>query len=149
LASSVVLITRWGVYHWKDFRFPDKSKNKFWIALVCKIVDPKSNSNITIPSLLPTSRWDKYENNRKRLIDTVVLEPYESKFFKKKTVVDIKNIFFVREQEVFEAVQKNKLVYIGTLEENIVKKIEKTIRNAETLSRKDIKMLLCESTVPE
>ncbi len=144
MASSVVLITRWGVYHWEDFRFPDESKNKFWIALVCKIVDPKNNLGITIPSLLPTSRWDKYKNNRKRLIDTIVLEPYESKFFKKKTVVDIKNIFFVREQEVFEAVQKNKLKYKGTLEENIAKKIEKAIRNAETLSKKDIKMLLCE-----
>ncbi len=144
MTSSVVLIARWGVYHWKDFHFPDKEKNKFWIALVCRLVNPQVNSYETIPSLLPTHRYDKYAKNRKWLVDTVILEPEESRFFKMKTVIDLKNIFFIREEEVLKAIQDEKLTYKGILERNIVRRIEMAIRSAETLSKTDITRLLCE-----
>ena len=82
---------------------------------------------------MPTHRYKKYERNRKWLIDTVILKPNESEFFKKKTVIDLKNIFFVKENEFLKTVQNGKLVYKSILGKDII--------NAETLSSKDIMRL--------
>ena len=140
-----ILIYRWGVYHWEDFRFPDgSSKNKYWIALVCRIINSKNGSEQLIPSLIPTSQWEKYSSNPQWLIDTVVVEPEESQFFSKKTILDLKNIQWVEETTIYQALQKGKLTYQGTLEETIIQEVESAIRNAETLSLRDIKILLCE-----
>ncbi len=140
------LVYRWGVYHWTDFRFQDgSSKNKFWIALVCKIIDPKDGSEVKIPSLIPTSQWEKYENHPNRLIDTVILEPGESQFFPKKTILDLKNIQWVREKDLYIAIHTGRLTFKGTLEEDICRKVEHAIREAETLSPRDIRVLLCEN----
>ncbi|MEO2065250.1 MAG: hypothetical protein ABGX17_01965 [Desulfurobacteriaceae bacterium] len=143
--SFPVLIYRWGVYHWEDFRFKDgSSKDKYWIALVCKVIHPKTGSEELIPSLIPTSQWEKYKAHPRWLIDTVVLEPGESKFFPKRTILDLKNIQWVKEETVYHALKNRKLTYLGTLEESIIIRVEKAIREAETLSPKDIKILLCE-----
>ncbi len=144
--SFPILIHRWGVYHWEDYRFSDgSSKNKYWIALVCKIIHPKTNSEQIIPSLIPTSRWEKYSSYPRLLIDTVVLEPGESHFFSKKTILDLNNIQWVKEDIIHRAIERDKLSYLGLLESCIIQRIEKAIRNAETLSYQDIKILLCEN----
>ena len=143
--SSLFFIYRWGVYHWEDYRFSDgNSKNKYWIALVCKIIHPKTGSEHVIPSLIPTSQWEKYNSRPQWLIDTVVIRPGESRFFSKKTILDLKNIQWVKEETICYALKQGKLTYLGTLESDIVKKVENAIRNADTLSPKDIKILLCE-----
>jgi hypothetical protein len=139
-----IFIYRWGVYHWKDFRFPNgTSKNKYWIALVCRVIDPKNNSEELIPSLIPTSQWEKYQSHSQWLIDTVVLEPKESQFFPKKTVIDLKNIQWVKKDLIFKALEDKKLTHLGTLEKEVIQKIEEAIENSVTLSWKDIKILLC------
>ena len=142
--SSLFFIYRWGVYHWEDYRFSDgNSKNKYWIALVCKIIHPKTGSEHLIPSLIPTSQWEKYSSRPQWLIDTVVIEPGESQFFSKKTILDLKNIQWVSIESVLNALQQGKLTYKGTLEEDIRQKVEDAIRNAYTLSPREIKILLC------
>jgi len=144
--SFPILIHRWGVYHWEDFRFSDgSSKNKYWIALVCKIINPKTGSEHLIPSLIPTSQWEKYSSHSRWLIDTVVLEPGESRFFSKKTILDLKNIQWVKEETIQNAIKLKKLTYLGVLESNIVQKVEDAIKNAETLSPNVIRILLCEA----
>ncbi|GAB6077275.1 hypothetical protein [Desulfurobacterium crinifex] len=140
-------IYRWGVYHWEDFRFKDgNSKNKFWIALVCRITDPKDGSEKELPSLLPTSQWEKYKDNLKQLVDTVVLEPGESRFFSKKTVLDLNNIQWVKEKDIYVAIHSGRLTYKGKLEDEICKRVELAIEQAETLSPRDIRILLCRET---
>jgi hypothetical protein len=72
------------------------------------------------------------------------VKPEESQFFSKKTILDLKNIQWVEETTIYQALQKGKLTYQGTLEETIIQELESAIRNAETLSLRDIKILLCE-----
>jgi len=107
------------------------------------MINPRNGSEQLIPSLIPTSQWEKYNSNPKWLIDTVVLEPGESKLFPKKTILDLKNIQWVSEESVLDALQQGKLTHKGILEENIRQKVEDAIRNAYTLSPREIKILLC------
>ena len=89
---SLFIVQRFGVYHWESFLFTDgSSKDKFFVALNCTIGD------IEINLVLPTSQYEtKYENNARYLIDTVVMDKNESKFFVKKTVIDFKNIHQIK-----------------------------------------------------
>ena len=133
---SLLIIQRFGVYHWESFLFSDgSSKDKFFIALNCIIGD------VEINLVLPTSQFEtKYKNNSNYLRDTVVLSENESQFFIKKTVIDFKNIHQIKSNEL----KMSNITYKGILESEICKRIEDIIKNSKLLSKKRIKELLCE-----
>lgn len=130
---------RGGVYHWQAFQFEDKTKrDKFFISLNCEIdSDP-------FWLVLPTSQYEKqYLNYSQRLIDTLVLEPDESQYFPRKTVIDLKNLKDVCPTELQQAINQQKVRYIGLLEIAILERLEQTIEKAFTLSPALIDQLLC------
>ena len=134
---SLLIIQRFGVYHWESFVFEDgTSKDKFFIALNCNIGDKEINL------VLPTSQFYKrYENSTHYLMDTVIIEECESGFFSKKTVIDLKNIHQIKSNECNIA----NINYKGVLESYICMQIEDTIKNSILLTKKRIKELLCMS----
>ena len=132
----MIIIYRFGVYHWKSFKFEDNtSKDKYFIALNCKIND------IEISVVLPTSQIQKY--NSKRLIDTIFIKANESQFFTKDTIIDLKNIKIIDKNRLDNALQQNKINYLGKLEDNLIKRIETAIIEAITLSNIERNKLLC------
>jgi len=132
-------IQRFGVYHWESFEFEDNTKkDKYFIALNCKLNDRE------IALVLPTSQIDKYQKIVSRLIDTIIITSSESNFFKKDTLIDLKNIKYFEAVAIYEAGEKGKINYLGLLEEELIKRIEKAIKEAITLSPKIKKQLLCE-----
>lgn len=133
---NLLIVQRFGVYHWESFLFTDgSSKDKFFIALNCSIGD------IEINLVLPTSQFEsKYENNPSYLMDSVVLNQNESKLFSKKTVIDFKNMHQIKSNEL----KISKIAYKGLLESDICKRIEDTIKNSKLLTKKRIRELLCE-----
>ena len=144
--SFPTFIQRWGVYHWEDYRFSDGTqRNKYWIALNCKLIIPDENAEREIPALLPTSQVSKYQQNQKLKIDTVLIKSGESKFFIKDTIIDLKNIQWDIEGIIAYAIKTGNLKYIGLLEDNIQNRIENAIENAYTLSQGEINILLCKN----
>jgi len=132
-------IQRFGVYHWEKFEFEDYSnKDKYFITLNCKLNDNE------IALILPTSQVEKYHKFQNRLIDTIIITSNESKFFKKDTLIDLKNIKYFESNSIYEAVEKSKINYLGLLEKDICERIEKAINEAITLSTKLKNQLLCE-----
>jgi len=134
-----VLVVRGGVYHWQSYQFKDKTqRDKFFISLNCKIdCEP-------FWLVLPTSQYEKqYQGSQKRLIDTLILEPHESQYFPKKTVIDLKNLKDVCPNELKNAINQQKINYIGLLEKPIFERLEQTIKQALTLSPILINQLLC------
>ncbi len=143
-------IARGSVFIWFDYIFDDGSKNdKYVITLNCKVKDSKTNTVKTscIYIVLPTSQYDKhYKDNPSNLLDTVILKPSESRFFKKentKTVIDLKKIIFKEMDSFKEAINKKRLKFLGLIEPTILKKIEEEIDNAFTISQEDKDILLC------
>jgi len=131
-------IQRFGVYHWESFEFEDHTKkDKYFITLNCKL------SDIEIALILPTSQIEKYQKFKNRLIDTITIKANESKFFKKDTLIDLKNIKYFEAIVIYEAVEKGKINYLGLLEKNLCNRIEKAIKEAITLSNKIKKQILC------
>jgi len=132
---SLLIIQRFGVYHWESFVFEDgTSKDKFFIALNCSMGDKEINL------VLPTSKYEKrYENTTHYRMDTVIVEQGESKYFSKKTVIDLKNIHQIKSNE-FNMANIN---YKGLLEHDVCSKMEDTIKNSILLTKKRIKELLC------
>lgn len=140
-----IIILRFGVYRWESFRFPDKTeRTKFWIPLVCELIKPNITSERDIPSLLPTSRIDKYTNQRV-VLDTIRLLKGESKLFQKETLLDLKYIQQVKEKDIAQAIIDGKLEYKGLLEDFLSVRIVSAIREARTLSVRTKKELLCEA----
>ena len=132
-------IQRFGVYHWESFEFEDNTKkDKYFITLNCKLNDKD------IALVLPTSQIEKYQKFKNRLIDTIIINANESKFFKKDTLIDLKNIKYFEAVAIYDAVEKGKINYLGLLEEELIKRIEKAIKEAITLSNKIKRQLLCE-----
>ena len=128
------------MWHEYPFEDADSSKDKYWITLNCKIND------FPINAVLPTSQWDNhYYLKEENMIDTVILEANESKFFNKKTIVDLKNIVSEDEERVNEGIECNMLNYLGELESTLFQRIEEAIRNAITLSPFDKKEYLCQN----
>lgn len=131
-------IQRFGVYHWEKFTFEDNtSKDKYFITLNCTLND------VDIALVLPTSQIEKYQKFKNRLIDTIIIKENESRYFKKQTLIDLKNIKYFEAVAIYEAVEKGKITYLGLLEEHISKRIEDAIKLAITLSPKVKKALLC------
>jgi hypothetical protein len=131
-------IQRFGVYHWKNFEFEDNTKkDKYFITLNCNLNDKE------IALVLPTSQVEKYNNFPNRLIDTIIISSNESRFFKKDTLIDLKNIKYFEAMAIYDAVERGKINYLGLLEEKLTKKIEKAIKEAITLSPKLKKQFLC------
>jgi len=131
-------IQRFGVYHWEKFAFEDNtSKDKYFITLNCTL------SDVDIALVLPTSQIEKYQKFKNRLIDTIIIKENESRYFKKQTLIDLKNIKYFEAVAIYEAVEKGKITYLGLLEEHISKRIEDAIKLAITLSPKVKKALLC------
>lgn len=134
-----VLIVRGGVYHWQSFQFEDQTqRDKFFISLNCEI-----NSE-PFWLVLPTSQYKKhYQGQPQRLVDVLVLEPLESKLFPKKTVIDLKNLKDLCPNELLNAINQQKVTYVGLLEEAILERLEQIIEQAFTLSPTLIDQLLC------
>lgn len=130
---------RGGVYHWQSFQFEDQTqRDKFFISLNCEI-DSKP-----FWLVLPTSQYEKhYQGKPQRLVDTLVIEPLESQFFQKKTVIDLKNLKDVCPNELQNAINQQKVTYVGLLEKAILERLEQTIEHAFTLSPAFIDQLLC------
>ena len=96
--------------------------------------------------MLPTSQWNNhYYSKEDNMIDTIILEASESKFFKKRTIIDLKNIVLEDEEQVKEGIECNLLKYLGELEPTLFQRIEEAIKNAITLSNFDKKEYLCQS----
>jgi len=134
-----ILIVRGGVYHWQAFQFEDQTqRDKFFISLNCEI------NSAPFWLVLPTSQYEKhYQGQPQRLVDTFVLEPLESQLFPKKTVIDMKNLKDVCPNELQNAINQQKVSYVGLLEKPILERLEQTIEQAYTLSPTLIDQLLC------
>jgi hypothetical protein len=131
-------IQRFGVYHWKSFIFEDNTKkDKYFITLNCKLSDKE------IALILPTSQVEKYKSVSNRLIDTIIIKANESRFFKKDTLIDLKNIKYFEANLIYEAVEKGKVNYLGILEKELIQRMENSIKEAITLSKKLKNQLLC------
>ncbi len=135
LMENSLIIHRCTVFHWKDYQFSDTGeyKDKYWLTLNCKI------NEFPINVILPTSQHDNhYYSNQINLIDCVIIEKNESKYFnKEKTILDLKNI--IREEEYEDGF----LIEQGPLEGNLCTRLESAIENAETLEDYLIAELLC------
>jgi hypothetical protein len=132
--NNSIIINRFGIYHWSDFKFEDGStKDKYWIALNCTILQKEYYA------ILPTSQIKKYFSS----IDILYIPANESKYFNKDTILDFKNIKVNTQEEIENIFNSNKLDYIGLLEKEIQNKIIVTIENAMTLSKNMIDQLLC------
>lgn len=140
IIDAQVHIKRGSVYLWHQYPFTNSKdvKDKYWITLNCLVND------FPINAILPTSQWDNhYYTKKDNRIDTVIFEKNESEFFKKKTVIDLKNIIFEEESRVREGIENNFLKYQGLLEDNLFKRIEEAIRGAVTLSKIKKNEYLC------
>jgi hypothetical protein len=141
-------IARGSVFIWFQYTFEDGSqKDKYIITLNCNIKNSNINTfkNNHIYAVLTTSKYKKhYENNSNNMIDVVIVNKDECRFFKEeKTVIDLKKII-LKETENFEkAIQDNRLKFLGLLEPDIFKKIENEIEEAFTISSQDKDILLC------
>lgn len=140
LVGGNLIIHRGSVFKWFDYTFGDgDTRDKFWITLNCSIND------FPINAVLPTSKHDNhYYSKSEHMIDTVVLEPNESEFFDKKTIIDLKKIIHKEESEIRNAYDDQYLMYHGDLESEIMDKIEKTIRDSEEIDQFKILEYLCE-----
>jgi len=132
-------IKRGSIYYWEDYSFKDGGeRNKYWVTLNCMVNDYPINI------VLPTSQVEShYYTNTDNLIDTVIIEVGESKYFFKKTIIDLKNITHEHQDKIEEAWNDGYLQYKGELEDELFARIEDTIRNAVTLSSMDKKEYLC------
>jgi len=134
-----VIITRFGVYHWGKFEFEDgTSKDKFFITLNCRSGDRE------ISIVLPTSQVEKWLDGPRPTVDTVIIEDGESEHFSVRTLIDLKNIIVKEKEEIEGAVAVGKVEYVGLLEKPLQERIVRAIKEARTLSKKDIRRLLCE-----
>ena len=136
-----LIIIRASVFKWENFDFNgcEAPKDKFFITLNCKI------NEFPVNAILPTSQYNKYYYSKKEsLIDTVLLEPNESRFFHLKTIIDLKNIIQKEEDEIHSAFNSEFLIYLGELEDEIFKRIENTIRNSDLIDPFKISEYLCE-----
>ena len=132
---ELLFINRFGVYHWKEYIFEDKTtKDKYWISLNCMINQKEYHA------VLPTS---KVEKNKFNTIDTLIIEANSSIFFKVDTLLDFKTLKTNNKNEIEKAFENSKFAYLGLLEKEIQDKIEDTILNSETLSQILINTLLC------
>lgn len=132
--DNTLIIHRFGIYHWEDYPFEDGSKkDKYWISLNCSI------DEVEYYAILPTSQVDKFYHN----IDILKIDINKSKYFDKVTILDFNNIKVNTKQEIEKVFLSNKLTYKGLLEKNIQDDIVSSITNAETLSEKKKKELLC------
>ena len=138
---NFLVISRFGVYHWKQFIFEDGSvRDKYWIALNCTINQKEYHA------ILPTSKIVK---NIFNTIDTFVIEANKSQYFKVSTLLDFKNIQINSKEEIEIAFQKGNFDYLGLLEKEIQSEINKVIVNSITLSEILINTLLCRETKSE
>jgi len=140
-------IARGSVFVWYEYLFEDRSKkDKFIITLNCNTKDSKVNTVKTshIFIVLPTSQFAKhYYNNADNMLDTVILEPGECRFFEKKTIIDLKKVIFKEIDSFKAAIIDDRLKYLGLLEDDILKKIEDEIAEAFTISQEHKDILLC------
>lgn len=135
----MLLINRLSIFHHKDFEFEDgSSKDKYILTLNCNV------HGKDVSFILPTSNVTTYEKNSNLKYDTVFIQPSESQFFSKTTVIDLKQIQSRPRASFEEKHQKGLLTYKGVLEADIAIRIENTIRNAITLSPVEKKTYLCE-----
>ena len=141
LLRGHLLIHRASVFKWFDYTFGNgDSKDKFFITLNCSIND------FPINAVLPTSQHDNHHYSRPaNMIDTVILEANESRFFNKKTIIDLKNIIYKEEEEIRNAYEDEYLIYLGDLEREIMERIESTIRNSDEIEPFKIAEYLCEA----
>jgi hypothetical protein len=93
---------------------------------------------------LPTSQVDKYYyQNPINMRDVLVIEKGESKFFHKKTYIDLKNIDELSFEQLEEKYQQGDLVVEGTIEDVLLTKIENIIKNSELINKLDKDYYLC------
>lgn len=141
LLENSLIIHRCTIFKWEEYRFQDTGeiKDKYWITLNCKL------NEFPINVILPTSQWDNHCYSKKNhMIDCVIIERGESKYFNaEKTILDLKNIISEEEHKVREAFEDGFLCELGSLENNLVERLEKAINDSETLEPFFIDELLC------
>ncbi len=130
----MLLICRFGIYHWEGFEFEDKSKkDKYWIALSCKIAQKE------FYAVLPTSKIEKHFYKS----DTYTIKNGSSEYFTVDTLLDFNSIKITSKEKVEEAYKNSKFEYLGILEKEHQDKIEDTIQNSYTIPQNIIDTLLC------
>ena len=101
LLENSLIIHRCTIFKWEEYLFQDTGeiKDKYWITLNCKL------NEFPINVILPTSQWDNhYYSKKNHMIDCVIIERGESKYFNaEKTILDLKNIISEEEHKVREA----------------------------------------------
>lgn len=141
LLENSLIIHRCSVFKWEEYRFnTGEIRDKYWITLNCKL------NEFPINVILPTSQWDNhYYNKENHMIDCLVIKGGESQYFNaEKTILDLKNIISEEEHKVREAFEYGFLCELGPLEDNLVERLEKAIKDAETLDQFFIDELLCQ-----
>ncbi len=137
--DNFFFIKRCSIFYIHDFEFENsESRNKYFLTLNCQYGD----EDITF--VLPTSQVDKYYyQNPINMRDVLVIEKGESKFFHKKTYIDLKNIDELSFEQLEEKYQQGDLVVEGTIEDVLLTKIENIIKNSELINKLDKDYYLC------
>jgi len=122
---NLFTIERGSVFHQKEFKFEDgSSKDKYLITLNCKYRD--NNINFVL-----TTSQSKHYKNSKFMIDVLIIKANESKFFKAdETFIDLDNIYEDDFNYLENQFDIGELTLLGILENNILEKIEKLIKNS-------------------
>lgn len=142
LIENRLIVDRCTVFYWQDYYFEetDEYRNKYWITLNCKV------NSYPISIILPTSKYEKnYKDKPDKLEDCVLIQQGESTHFDYSgiTVLDLKKIHEEEEYTIKEAYEEGFLIELGSMEDHICKRIEKTIRESDLLENYMIKKLLC------
>lgn len=143
--DDILHVVRGAIYYWSNYPFNENdedNRNKYWITLNCEVnAEP-------INVVLPTSQTNsRYYCNPDNMIDTIIIKEDESKYFSKKTIIDLKNIKNEHIDDIEEAWDLGYLKYYGNLEVHLFERIEEAIRNAVTISPLDKKEYLCEEKI--
>lgn len=120
------IIERGSIFHQKDFEFEDgSSKDKYLITLNCKYFDNHIN-------FVLTTSQSKYYQNSKFRHNVLVIEENESTYFNKQTFIDVdRNVYECDFNSLKHKFEIGDLTLRGVLEVNIIKKIERMIRNSD------------------
>ena len=100
--------------------------------------------------VLPTSQIDKYFGlqSQRSIVDIVKIKKGEADFFKKETIIDLKECRAVFIEKMVEVYDGKTLKRTGSLSIDIIRRIDEAVENAKTLSQK-IKDIILNSEIAD
>lgn len=121
---------------WKKYKFPDGSQKSKYLLLLSDCIKGKFYIYI-----LPTSKVGFYKNPSSQT-DILWLPANQIRHFPLDTVIDLKQYQYERASQIGEGLYDNTLKRIGRLPDNVIKRIDNTVKSAKTLDVKTKNLIL-------